>query len=718
MQKEKFLSEFDQNFAHLKGKPVVLYGIGEYTKVILDNKKDFCILGLMDVKTTGQVVYGVKVLSEEELVSGKAEAVIIAANLSVADIIYKRIEKSVRCRGIEVYYLNGCRPAFYDETIKENLYWKKNRMDLQSRINEYDVISFDIFDTVVMRRCWQPEDIFYTVEREICKEKGIAVHFAEERRQAEKVCYRTVTKYFNLNLIYEELGKKCGISRQEQEEIKEKELEAEQRYLTVRKEVAEAMRYARQAGKKVILTSDMYLGRKQIERLLHLSGIDEYDDIYISCDIRRDKYRGEIWDYLKIKYQSKKLLHIGDNEIADVKTPSAHGIGVYHIASARKLTEISGITAELESGKRTEGDQLLLGLFAERAMNSPFALSETKGKLKVSSMYDFGYLFYGPLVLNFLLWLVRESRKKQIDTLLFVSRDGYLLERLYRKIAEKEKLQTPEPVYFFSSRRATSVACIEKKEDVAFIIDKICETPAMGYDELLNRCFGISVRKDDSYKGRKLYEIGKEAAIHHIWAIYEDEILDHAGKERQAYKRYVDSLRIGKRAGFVNFVCRGVTQLFVSRLLNKRLEGFYFASEEDILEIYPDMEDIHALYGECLSSHTSKLHLMVKYLFGEVIFSAPHGQVLRFSKEGNPIFQEEKERRFDGIYECHCGIEGYLDDLFALEKYPEQLAFSNDFIDRIFGLFSSDYVLLSDAVKSNFTFYNFYGEDEKINLFD
>ena len=73
---------------------------------ILCKAKDYNIIGLMDSKTVGQTIYGLRVLDEQEVISRKPLIVIVARD-SVINIIYKRIEHLLLDHGIKIFNSRG-----------------------------------------------------------------------------------------------------------------------------------------------------------------------------------------------------------------------------------------------------------------------------------------------------------------------------------------------------------------------------------------------------------------------------------------------------------------------------------------------------------------------------------------------------------------------------------------------------------------------------------
>ncbi len=144
------INSFKKNFKRFKDRRIVLYGIGRCTATLVPAIGEFCIVGLMDrdAGNIGKYMYGIPIISEAEA-EKTADIVIINTAETYWEIIYKRISGI----SIPVYYPNGENAA---ERVREgvryqqNPYWQQNLGQLRQKITQYEVISFDIFDTIII----------------------------------------------------------------------------------------------------------------------------------------------------------------------------------------------------------------------------------------------------------------------------------------------------------------------------------------------------------------------------------------------------------------------------------------------------------------------------------------------------------------------------------------------------------------------------------------
>lgn len=155
------LDNFEKKFDFLKEEPIILYGLGEKTKLLLDELKDFKFVALMDKQSSGITVFNLPVIVPDDVIKF-AKHIIIVCKYATKDIIFNRISYLLSS-GINIWYLNGEKLEKTNCCI-DTIDIKQSIEDLIRLINEYDVISFDLFDTLILRKSVNPSDIFEYIE--------------------------------------------------------------------------------------------------------------------------------------------------------------------------------------------------------------------------------------------------------------------------------------------------------------------------------------------------------------------------------------------------------------------------------------------------------------------------------------------------------------------------------------------------------------------------
>lgn len=215
---------------------------------------------------------------------------------------------------------------------KKNYYLKETLLD---EISRYDVISFDVFDTLLLRTVLNPEDIFKLLSKWAEKELGI-IDFQYVRANTEQeLRSRMSQEELTLDEIYCEIREKY--SDYDVLKLKNKELQLEYESSVINPFVKDIFDAAVQAHRKILLITDMYLPREEIVRLLEKNGIYDYDQLYISAECGKTKHRGTLYRLIleQENINVEKWLHMGDNWDSDVAMPRGLGITAAYMRSPR-----------------------------------------------------------------------------------------------------------------------------------------------------------------------------------------------------------------------------------------------------------------------------------------------------------------------------------------------------------------------------------------------
>ena len=176
-------------------------------------------------------------------------------------------------------------------------------------------VSFDIFDTLIVRALNKPSDLFEILENQL----GID-EFAKKRKEAEQVAR---AKRPNGEVtIYDIYGCLFYLSPELLDEYVYKELEAELSVCHANRRISDFYNECIR-NKKVILISDMYLPSYMMEQILCQCGITGYEKLYISCEAGVSKRKGGLYNHVlyDLKINPKDIVHIGNDFVSDyIKT--------------------------------------------------------------------------------------------------------------------------------------------------------------------------------------------------------------------------------------------------------------------------------------------------------------------------------------------------------------------------------------------------------------
>lgn len=671
-QKSKYdieIENFRHNFRSIKNKRIAIYGMGRRSATLLPGITDFNITGILDrdESNVGKELCGIKVISIKN-VENCVDAIVINSDPSNYEIIYKRIAKDVT---VPVYYADGRIAALSDKDTRyeQNEYWKSSYQELKDKIDKADIVSFDIFDTLIMRKVFSPEDVFRLLGEEVRAELKLDCEIASIRAQAAQC-----GAYATINEIYGYIKKCTNLTDKNIADIMKLEKDTDIDLCIVRRDIADLYEYCLTCGKEVYFISDMYYTIQDIKRILDKCGVTVPDDehIWISCEKKADKVSGSLWEeYFKLVGKGNKCLHIGDNKTCDVKNPVRYGIDSYYVMSAKDMLMNSSM-AELASDVNTVSDSICLGLVASKLFNSPFALCSTKGKVSFDDSESYGYCVYGPLLEKFLIWLYYKSRKDEIDKLLFFARDGDFLEKDYTMVAELlDDGYEQEWCYLPISRRLIYIATMENEDD----FNRVVAFPYVGtFADYMQSRFEIIVTDETSeYNDRQINAVGDSKNILKWIQPYKDKIMEQAKKERKNYLAYLTSDGDMKKElsyGTVDLGYYGTNQYYLQRLTGIKTKGYCFyacLSKDNIYNNEITMDGCFQ-YGDDYTAEKSIASNKNMYI--ETFITAPHGMIRYIDDRGNAVCQPDRksQKNFNVKEKVNCGAVDFINDYISIYK--------------------------------------------------
>lgn len=667
MGQERIFHMFDERFAQHKEVPMALYGLGINTKYLLEETKDYNIIGVVANDRIGEYVYGKEVLPVEA-VEDKVKIIVIVAQMKSVKIIYNRI-KHIEDKGIDIYDIYGrkIKSYFDDENSKwkDEPYWDSTFDKLKAEIDKHDIISFEVFDTLIMRKVLSPDRIW----------DNTAAYDMEEK------------------------------------------------YVIKRRCMVEAFEYARLQGKDIYFLSDTYLTSEQIHGLLSECSREDIDigHVLTSSDTKKAKSDGSLYEYFNNLVGKGSKLHVGSNIESDVEIAAQFGIDTFYIMSAYEMLLKSSVGDIIEYAANV-CDYTVLGLFAAKAFNNPFALSESKGLLKIDNMYELGYYCFAPITIKFLAWIVEKLGSANNSVILFSSRDGYLLYKLYQYLkGKKPQLKLPEGIYFYISRRAATVACIQTEADIIDIIESVLRLSIGNLGEILEQRLGVAFDKGDGVLDRSLMDVlGEKDSNRIIERVleYKDKILENAALERRNYLKYIhkSALQDYDKIYLFDLYTKGTSVNKLGKLLNTEAELLCYAVKDFPNEYISAMDNVESMFDntDIMSGEWFKR----SYQLFEAVYSSPEGQLKCFDNDGMPQFVENSGYNYSYIKEAQEGIIAFINDLEALDDKWHKHNFNLDMMDYISRMMAEKKSVASVEIRSGFTYHDSFASDERMNIWD
>ncbi len=344
----------------------------------------------------------------------------------------------------------------YYKNIKDNIISIETIKKIISQ-SEIKVVSFDIFDTLLIRPGLYPTDVLYLVDAKIKKEYQI--DFIQYRLSAEQ---KLGNPHATIDDIYDFIMVEYNLPSDVVNIMKKEELNCEASLLSRREDIYSLYEYAIKFGKRIIAISDMYLPAPFLYQVLEKNGYDKIAKIYVSNDCKCRKDLGELYRYVeeREKIEPQSILHIGDNYSSDYLRAIENNFTAIHYPSIKDIIFAQNSIYQNVWQKMSPDPMMrvLLGYTLnnyfrnmENVKNTPNVLVDFKALVELS---------ISPVVMFIALSI---ANKKEIQNsyskIFFASRDGYLPKLAYDIIKRYQKILPSE--YLYAGRRAY-FSCVEE----------------------------------------------------------------------------------------------------------------------------------------------------------------------------------------------------------------------------------------------------------------
>ncbi|MDO9043390.1 MAG: hypothetical protein Q7U64_13790 [Desulfocapsaceae bacterium] len=333
-----------------------------------------------------------------------------------------------------------------------------------------DTISFDIFDTLFVRRVHDPDMLKVPVARYIAaraeqqglkwswqKIQKLRDTFEAEQRvktgqnfEDHEACYPVYMRQV-LAAIF-------GDSQVDSllDEVTDYELSVENSMLVPRQELVDWLRRLHGLGKKIFLISDIYLPAAHLRKLVEFGGFAEcVTDIISSADSFMAKASGKGFALVQKKYglDVKTWLHIGDNPVSDGYRPSQAGIKALVLKDGLEKMRKGLVRRYWQYGQGRP-------FFRGRALVQVMQPLEEENR-SCSPLYIEGYNFLAPVIGAFIQRIAEKTLQDNIPHIYFLSREGWMFQKFWERAIPNiyPATKLPSVSYLYVSRMALAGAC-------------------------------------------------------------------------------------------------------------------------------------------------------------------------------------------------------------------------------------------------------------------
>ncbi len=323
------------------------------------------------------------------------------------------------------------------------------------RTTRPELLTFDIFDTLVFRRTDEPFDAFALIGERL-REDGLLrpvmtpAMFGVVRREAERLARvrRTAlndSAEVDLHAIYDAFPRWPLDAAATVEDLVATEVAVERGLLVADLDVVAFLEEVKADGLRIAAVSDIYYREATLREVLslpRLGGLLQDIEFFVSSELGFGKGSG-LWKRTEevLGVPAQRIVHFGDNPVDDVVKARKEGVtAIYFSQRTERLAEIKAQERRLRQGvARPQALEL-------RNATDPAGLRALRGKVAGGALqpealepfWRYGATVLGPVLSGFAQWVAREAAAAGVERVACLMREGTLLADLVQSAGALE----------------------------------------------------------------------------------------------------------------------------------------------------------------------------------------------------------------------------------------------------------------------------------------
>lgn len=532
------------------------------------------------------------------------------------------------------------------------------------------IISFDIWDTIIKRRCHPEEVKLHTAKYIILKYESKLrgkykdiYEILKIRDEIEaKVCKDNkengADDECRIENVFKELQKEIFENKIEDisEELVKEEVEQEKRVIYINPEILPI--FEKYKDLKMYCISDFYMGADLLKELLdYLELPVKIEKIYSSADYLLNKKTGNLYKKAEeeIGIKPEEHIHVGDNQYSDIEVANKLGIETIKITK----TEFDFVP---ERGRRFNFDLNTVKKENKNEKNRIF----NSGVDLAPLLYFFGYS------------IVEYAIKNDIDKVYYQTREGETFIKIHELIKENNPfgVKLPECDTMEVSRMATFSASLKE-----FSISELLRLWSQYRTQSMNALFKTLAIDIAKYKGfMEKYDIDIKEDIVDPWfdiriqklcadEDFKQKIQIELDRKREELVQYFE-----EKKGIVNnadpiFVVdigwRGTIHDNLAHIFTNKIIGGYYLTLYDFYNLQPK-NTYKISYLNDKNIKNNEVASMITLL--EWIYNPGTGSVVEY-KDGNAI-RKAKDKETEIVKKYIKPLqEGMLEGAKIINEY-------------------------------------------------
>ncbi|MCT3031574.1 hypothetical protein [Pediococcus parvulus] len=529
--------------------------------------------------------------------------------------------------------------------------------------SDCDVVSFDIFDTLIKRNVNCSEDVFLLLQDQFNKKFNQDLPIYKMRKLAEVNANKFNSgKDVNLTDIYSEFR---NITDEQRIWLKEKEISLEKILCQENPKMKKVYQWCLNNNKTILIVSDMYLPEKVITSILLSAGYKNWKSLYVSNVYNKSKASGELFDFIlkKEKLKPQNIIHVGDAQKGDYLSPKQRKINAALIKINEKNTLFFNKKYLKYERSNLDYRYNVLNSFIKNNINENYNFYE-----------QIGYEVVGPILYGYSLWLKNKAKKSDINKLFFLAREGAFLKAAFDIVNNQSMITTLIKV----SRKATALPLLYRAKNFDELLSMI--TVSKSQFTLQKMMLSIGLPGSLVKKVTRISKINCQKLVKNlipnekqtVFNIIKPEINRISKLQEKNIRGYLNNLDFSGRIGVCDVGWHGTIQHHLQKIypLNS-IEGFYIGKKDKKNE--SSMNSVAYLFDNTNNVDIQDEIMSSPDLF-ELFFLSTDGSALSYNMDENGKYYcvqahpEQTKQNAKEILKLQAAALEFLKNFMKLRK--------------------------------------------------
>ena len=465
-------------------------------------------------------------------------------------------------------------------------------------------------------------------------------------------------KLKNYNDVYISNDKFYEIALKCQEEVEIDNLQKKDKIINIVKEY-------KKNGYIVFCVSDNEMPLSSYTRIFKSLNIFElFDEIFVSSEYMKNKRSSSLYTYILGKYDINpaNVTMIGDNYLADYQNPKALGMKAILV--------------------KNKGKNLYSSNVEKKILNKLF----DKGNI---------YANYSFSLYSFISKLYKKLIKLKINEVIFLSREGQFLKKLFDKYQEVENCSKINTNYAYVSRTSTFLAQLKKIDEEDFSKLRIL------YPNLNNESFLRTLYFNEETIKVLINRYGNDYIINYFDSnnflslkqdkVFVQEYHKVIDSQKRILQNYISNMNHTQTLALVDVGWGGTMQDNIYNLFdgNKKIYGFYLGLRKNG-EINENNKKYGLLFDLVKNAKTIDDRIYsIDWHNYELILKADHGQTMHYNEKNGqiqPVLRDDSDVYIYNTYVKYVQEDIYKNFIKIMEVYQNKILLKET-LDKLLSYF-------------------------------